>query len=68
MLNYLSKFQIDVLIDNCKTIKKELKKQKGTKDLIEIQDECIKRLKMNYHSIILANERRIKVENIKNKF
>lgn len=44
MLNYLSKFQIDVLIDNCKTIKKELKKQKGTKDLIEIQDLCIERL------------------------
>ena len=44
MLNYLSKFQIDVLIDNCKTVKKELKKQKGTKDLIEIQDLCIERL------------------------
>ena len=44
MLNYLSKFQIDVLIDNCNTIKKELKKQKGTKDLIKIQDSCIERL------------------------
>ena len=44
MLNYLSKFQIDVLIDNCKKIKKELKKQKGTKDLIEIQDLCIEHL------------------------
>ncbi len=44
MLNYLSKFQIDVLIDNCKTIKREYKKQKGTKDLIEIQDLCIERL------------------------
>ena len=44
MLNYLSKFQIDILIDNCKTVKKELKQQKGTKDLIEMQNLCIKRL------------------------
>ncbi len=44
MLNYLSKFQIDILIDNCKTVKRELKQQKGTEDLIEMQNLCIKRL------------------------
>ena len=54
MLNYLSKFQIDVLIDNCKTIKRELKKQKGAKDLIEIQDLCIERLNMMRKELTLA--------------
>jgi len=54
MLNYLSKFQIDVLIDNCKTVKRELKKQKGTKDLIEIQDLCIERLNVMRKELTLA--------------
>jgi hypothetical protein len=54
MLNYLSKFQIDVLIDNCKTVKRELKKQKGTKDLIEIQDLCIERLTVMRKELTLA--------------
>jgi hypothetical protein len=45
----LSKFQIDLLIDNCKIIKKELKKEADKKKLlkstfntiIESQDKCI---------------------------
>ncbi len=45
----LSKFQIDLLIDNCKIIKKELKKEVDKKNLlkstfntiIESQDKCI---------------------------
>jgi hypothetical protein len=45
MLNHLSKFQIDILIDNCKTIKKEYKKKNSSHPLIEIQEKCIETLK-----------------------
>ena len=55
MLNHLSKFQIDVLIDNCKTIKKELK-TKGYKrpGYIELQDLCIERLNKMRKELTLA--------------